>query len=211
MAKLKRDAQLTKSNILKVAMELFSIKGFDATTVDDIAASCSVNKAMIYYYYKNKSGLYEEVMVTLMENIYNHIYAEYKKSSTAIDGLKVFVLTYSIYAKKNPYFPALLLRELSNSGAKLPELMFLKMRKIFSLLNEILDKGVKDGSFFDVKPMIIHFMIMGTINLMVTTKPIREKAMSLEDLDIDTCSTCTEEEIAEYVYAKVKIMLEKKI
>ena len=52
---------------------------------------------------------------------------------------------------------------------------------------------------------------MGTINLMMTTKPIREKAMSLEDLDIDTCSTCTEEEIAEYVYKKVKIMLEKKI
>lgn len=211
MVKSKRDAQLTKANILKSAMKLFSIKGFDATTVDDIAATCSVNKAMVYYYYKNKSGLYEQVMVTLMEDIYNDIFLEYKKSSSSMDALKAFILTYAQYAKKHPYFPALLLRELSNSGAHLPELMFFKMRKIFSLLSEILDKGIKDGSFFDVKPMIIHFMIVGTINLMMSTKPIRQKAKDLEDLDIDTCSTCSEEDIAEYVYEKIKIMLEKKI
>jgi len=211
MAKQKRDAKLTKANILKAAIELFSIKSFDATTVDDIAVHCNVNKAMIYYYYKNKAGLYEQAMVTLMEDIYNDIYIEYKKSKTALEGLKAFVTTYSLYAKKHPYFPALLLRELSNSGAHLPELMFFKMRKIFFLLSEILEKGVKDGIFYDVKPMIIHFMIIGTINLMITTTSIREKAMNLEDLNVDTCSKCDTQEIANYVYEKIKIMLEKKV
>ncbi len=59
--------------------------------------------------------------------------------------------------------------------------------------------------------MIIHFMIIGTINLMMTTTPIREKAMNLEDLNIDTCSKCDTQEIANYVYEKIKIMLEKKV
>jgi AcrR family transcriptional regulator len=94
MSKQKRDSEVTKTNILKTSMELFSVKGFDATTVDDIAVKSNINKAMIYYYYKNKAGLYEQVMSVLMENIYIDINKEYQKSSTATEGLKAFILTY---------------------------------------------------------------------------------------------------------------------
>ena len=211
MPKQKRDAELTKRKILQTSMKLFSFKGFDATTVDDIASKSNINKAMVYYYYKNKAGLYEQVMSVLMENIYLDIDKEYKKSITAKDALKAFIMTYGKYAQKHPYFPSLLLRELSNSGAKLPEKMFFKMRRIFLLLSEILKKGVDDGVFFDVKPMMVHFMIMGTINLMITTQPMRIKATKLGDIDIDTCSACSVEEISEYVYEKVKLMLEKSL
>ena len=209
MPKQKRNAALTKARILKTSMELFSVKGFDATTVDDIATKSNINKAMVYYYYKNKAGLYEQVMSVLMENIYLDIHQEYQNSTTAIDGLKAFVITYGKYAQKHPYFPSLLLKELSNNGAQLPEKMFFKMRKIFSLLSSILKKGVDDGLFFEVKPMMVHFMIMGTINLMITTQPMREKAIELEDITIDTCPACSVEEISEYVFKKVRQMLEK--
>lgn len=208
MSKIKRDAKATKANILQQAMRLFSVKGFDATTVDDIANESDINKAMVYYYYKSKSGLYEEVMNVLMEDIYTDIYKEYKKSKTAQDGLKAFVMTYGKYAQKHPYFPSLLLRELSNSGAHLPETMFIKMRKIFSLLSEILKEGEEEGLFLNVKPMMVHFMIMGTINLMITTKPMRTRVMQMKDIDVDTCAQCTEEDISLYVYEKIKLMLE---
>jgi len=207
MPKQKRNAALTKARILKTSMELFSVKGFDATTVDDIATKSNINKAMVYYYYKNKAGLYEQVMSVLMENIYLDIHQEYQNSTTAIDGLKAFVITYGKYAQKHPYFPSLLLKELSNNGAQLPQKMFFKMRKIFSLLSSILKKGVDDGLFFEVKPMMVHFMIIGTINLMVTTTPLRQIAQEYED--VDTCATCSTEEISEYVFEKIKRMLEE--
>jgi len=208
--KKRRDAIATQAKIIESAVQLFCTKGFDATSVDEIAQACEINKAMIYYYYKNKSGLYEEVMSSLMENIYTQMIDSYEKSSyDPIKSLKAFIYTYIKYAFEHPYFPALLLRELSDSGAHLPENMFSKMRQIFKLLSKILKEGEAAGLFFDVKPMMIHFMIIGTINLMVTTLPLREKAMQLNEEHLDICAECSEEDIASYVYAKIIKMLKE--
>ena len=73
MAKQKRDAEATKAKILASAIALFSKNGFDATTGDDIAKESGVNKALIYYYFKNKAGLYETVMSGLFDAIYEEV------------------------------------------------------------------------------------------------------------------------------------------
>lgn len=51
------DDNETKDRILKAAEELFSQKGFDSTSVNEIAEQASVNKPLIYYYFKSKEGL----------------------------------------------------------------------------------------------------------------------------------------------------------
>jgi len=207
MAKQKRDAEATKAKIISEARELFSKKGFDATTTDDIAKACSVNKAMIYYYFKNKSELYTEVMSGLFDAMYTEINEARKVCISITDELETFIKTYTEYAYKHPYFPALLLRELSDSGAHLPEMMFTSMRKVFILLSEILQKGEKEDVFVPSIPMIVHFMIIGSINLMVTTKPLRKKAIQI-DSEVDTCSECSVEEVSTYIFQTVKKSLE---
>lgn len=57
--------------------------------------------------------------------------------------------------------------------------------------------------------MVVHFMIIGSINLMITTDSLRIKAIILDE-DIDTCSGCKEEEVATYVFETVKKSLETK-
>jgi len=49
----------SKIRILKAAEGEFATKGFDGARVDAIAALAGVNKALIYYYFKSKSGLLE--------------------------------------------------------------------------------------------------------------------------------------------------------
>ncbi len=46
-----------KEKIVSSAIRLFAEKGFDATSVDEIANLAGVNKAMIYYYFSSKYGL----------------------------------------------------------------------------------------------------------------------------------------------------------
>ena len=206
MAKQKRDAAATQSKIIQNAMELFAKKGFDGVSVDEVAAASAINKAMIFYYFKNKAGLYEAVMRGVLDDIYEEIVEADKCCQNTLGELKAFIATYASFAKRYPDFPALLLRELSDSGAHLPELMFESMKKLFVLLSDILDKGVKEGLFKDVIPMIVHFMIIGTMNLYMTTEPLRKRA---EDEDgLDTCSSCDIEEISEYIYRKILLMLE---
>ena len=209
MPKQKRDAEATKAKIIENAMMLFSQNGYDATTADDIAAECGVNKAMIFYYYKNKAGLYEAVMSEALSAIHAGVITSEKCCVSPLADLEAFIRTYASYCEQNPYLPALLLRELSSSGTHLPEMMFSSMRQLFTLLSAILTAGQKQGIFQNAQPMIIYFMIVGTMNLMITTKPLRLKAAQLQE-GLDTCSDCSMEEIADYIFTKTKLMLEVK-
>ena len=55
-------AQITQKKILDAATQVFSEKGFYGARVDEIAARAGVNKAMLYYYFKNKEKLFEELI-----------------------------------------------------------------------------------------------------------------------------------------------------
>ena len=209
MAKVTRDAEATKAKIIQNAILLFAKNGYDATTADEIAQACGVNKAMLFYYYKNKAGLYAAVMSHVLDAIHEEIITQDKCCVSPVADLEAFIKTYAAYCDKNPYVSSLLLRELSDSGAYLPEMMFASLRKLFGLLSEILCEGEKQGLFHNIEPMIIHFMIVGTINLLVTTKSMRKNTAELED-GLDTCSDCDIDEISQYICTKVKLMLEMK-
>jgi len=207
MPKQKRDAEATKAKIIENAMILFSKKGYDATTADDVAAACGINKAMIFYYYKNKAGLYEAVMSKALSAIHEKVITSEKCCASPLADLEAFIRTYADYCEQNPYLPALLLRELSSSGHQLPEQMFVSMRRLFTLLSSILAAGEGQGLFKKSQPMILYFMIVGTMNLMITTRPLRERAAQMQE-GLNTCSDCSMDEIAEEIFRQTKLMLE---
>ncbi|HYE81470.1 MAG TPA: TetR/AcrR family transcriptional regulator [Clostridia bacterium] len=62
----KRDSAETKEKILRTAELIFAEKGFDGARVDDIAKRAGVNKALIYYYFKSKDEILNELFETLM-------------------------------------------------------------------------------------------------------------------------------------------------
>ena len=53
--------ELVKEKIGKAAIQCFEKYGLDKTTLDDIAQSIGLNKASLYYYYKNKEDIFIEV------------------------------------------------------------------------------------------------------------------------------------------------------
>ncbi len=202
-----RDANKSKNMIISSAMNLFAKDGYDGVSVDLIAKNAGINKAMIYYYFENKAKLYEVVVKNLLDKICKNIVAESKNCTKPIDELKSFIFTFAMFAKENPYLPSLMLAELGMGGKNLPEDMFAGLKKIFSLLSNILKKGEQKGCFSDIKPIVIHFMIVGTINLFITTKELRVKVS--KEFDGDVCDECAVEDIAEYIFIKMQKMLKK--
>lgn len=54
-------AAFKRQRILEVASELFARSGYEATTLDEIAARIEMTKPFIYSYYRNKSELLREI------------------------------------------------------------------------------------------------------------------------------------------------------
>jgi AcrR family transcriptional regulator len=65
----RRDPEATRRNILEMATEEFADKGFSGARVDDIAARTNTSKRMIYYYFRDKEGLF----VAVLEQAYGRI------------------------------------------------------------------------------------------------------------------------------------------
>lgn len=201
----KRDAKASKEKIITNAKTLFSKKGFNASSMDELASMCDLNKGMIFYYFKNKQALFEAVMQKVLDEIYIAIKEENQNHKKPLQELEGFISTYASFACEHPYLPSLLLKELSNSGSVISEQLFLHMRRLFELFSEILERGEEKGCFRDTIPMILYFMIIGTLNLMISTKPLRIKANDLYDMD--SCSECEIDDISKYIIKKITKML----
>src|SRR5579862_219686 len=57
-----RDSAETKAVILKAAERIYAENGLAGARTDAIAAAAGVNKALLYYYFKSKEGLYQSVV-----------------------------------------------------------------------------------------------------------------------------------------------------
>ena len=203
-----RDSKRTQKNIIDTAMKFFARDGFDGVSVDLIAKEANINKAMIYYYFKNKAKLYEKVVSTLLDEIYDQIVEDIKKAEKPRDELKIFIETFCDFAWNNPYLSSLMLAELGNGAKNLPDDMFVGLKQIFLLLSDILKRGEEKGCFFDIEPIIIHFMITGTINLFISTKNLRKRVAKEHGANV--CNECDEKDLSSYIYKKIAKMLGEK-
>jgi TetR/AcrR family acrAB operon transcriptional repressor len=69
MRKTKEDAQITKKQIIAVAVRLFLQKGFSVTTLDEIAQQANVTRGAIYWHFKDKLDIVNELIETEHQNL----------------------------------------------------------------------------------------------------------------------------------------------
>ncbi len=76
----------TKEVILKTSEQLFSKYGYDATSVDQIAKKAKIPKSLIYYYFKSKKEIlenlfkaFEEELIKMKEKTFSNIFSKDKK------------------------------------------------------------------------------------------------------------------------------------
>jgi TetR/AcrR family transcriptional regulator len=61
------DKQNAKGRLLEAGINLFAEKGYASTSVREITARAGVTKPVLYYYFKNKEGLFRAIMNTAAE------------------------------------------------------------------------------------------------------------------------------------------------
>lgn len=60
----------TRKKILATAEKLFAEKGFDGTGIQDIATGAGVNKALIYYHFKNKQDIIDSLFQDTLDEMF---------------------------------------------------------------------------------------------------------------------------------------------
>ena len=57
----------TKESILKAALGLFAVKGYEAVSVSQIAGTLGMTKGALYKHYKNKRDIFDSIFTYVCE------------------------------------------------------------------------------------------------------------------------------------------------
>lgn len=139
--KKEQRAQETKNLILKAAGKLFSIKGYDAVTMREIAKEAGCSHTTIYLYFKDKEALLHQLAMPTLQKLYTQLSALLKsEEATSLDKLKNISHVYIIFGLENQNMYSVLINAKSSKVDEAqPELEINKLRiKLFEMLMEAL-------------------------------------------------------------------------
>jgi AcrR family transcriptional regulator len=148
--------------IIRAASDLFNKNGYEATSLDEVAARLSISKPSIYYYFKNKSelllGCYERTL-DICENL---LELAQNQEGSGLDRLSYFIENLIVLHCSNSAIAVV------GDVDALPEAAKKEIRARSRALTEGLEAlailGAKDGSIRpDLAPIITRF-IMGGVN-----------------------------------------------
>ena len=165
----------TNQRILAAARSIFAEVGFAGARMDEIAKRAGVNKATIYYHIGDKEALYAQVLHNLFAHAADRFRDNIKAGHSPEQKLKIYIQTFSDLIDRNPEMPSIMLREQAAGGQKFPEIVVEDLTRVVAIITEILEEGTDKGVFIKTSPLLVHFMIIGTIILVKKSAPIRSK------------------------------------
>jgi len=165
--------------IISTAMKLFAQKGFEGTSVREIASGADVNPAMISYYFGSKEKLFEN-LVEFKAGFLKGVFAELINNSSLsqIEKLYMVIDNYVDRMFHSPQFHHLLHRELSlDRRPQMKNAISEILLRNFISVKTIVQQGIDSGEFNDVDTELTIVSIIGTINHLLLSETICRKIL----------------------------------
>ena len=171
-----RHPDATREALIRAATELFALRGFDGATIDEIATKAGANKALISYYFRGKRGLYTAILQSTLEVAVARLRALAESPRSPADLLREFIASFHQMATiDRPYFPALVLREVVTSGKAFNDTVAPQIIALLQSIRAIIERGVREGVFRPVDPLLAHLSIIGSLLFFYATEPPRRR------------------------------------
>lgn len=152
-------AYLTKEAILMAAEELFEKKGYEATSVDEIASKTVVSKTTLYAYFDSKELIWNTLVCNYMEKLL----ADARKAADSEGSFedRYYTLCFDIASKFEEH-PVIYRGTLGKISMDLEQEVFKKIYEIGETTNEaiadFIRSGIKEGTVkkdIDIYPAVI--------------------------------------------------------
>lgn len=174
-ARRPKDPTATRDALMTAGADLFALHGFGGTRVQKIARHARANKAMISYYFGSKKGLYHAILVDTFAAVEERFDTIRKARDGADVRLRRFVDLLSSVASQRPAFAAMVLREVLSGGRQIDDRVWPLFLSVFKLVRDIVEQGVREGTFRRVDAFHTHLGLLGSILFYFATVPFRQK------------------------------------
>jgi TetR/AcrR family transcriptional regulator len=174
------EPEKTRASILKAALEEFSNEGVAGARTDEIARRAGVNKALLYYYFKDKEGLYAAALEQVFSGLSARVTAVLEQEDLPPrEKLLKYVESHFDYIASAPVYPRLVQREFMRSAGRTLSPLASRIlgryaKPIYIRLGTLISEGIKRGDFRKVDPGQTLTSILGTIIFYFISLPAQQ-------------------------------------
>ena len=171
-----------KIHIINHAVELFAEKGFEGTSIRDLATRAGVNVAMINYYFGSKEKLFESLVeerASYSRGILDEI--AHNASYSAIEKIEHIIDAYINKLFTNRKFHRVLHQEMMLSQREtLAQAIVEILYPNTLIIRGVIEAGMEKGVFRKVYAPLVIASIVGTINQVLLSKKMCIKLLDKE-------------------------------
>jgi AcrR family transcriptional regulator len=151
-----------KEEILDVATRLFAERGYEGTSMNDVAERVGMRKASLFYHFATKDSLYEAVLDRLVATMQEKLEAIYASSGSFSERLDEVTDTLVAALGADPYASRLLLREAMDWGPVIRGKLLERITTVLEAGAAWIRAGQEAGVFVDgdAKQMVLSALSM---------------------------------------------------
>ena len=155
----------TKELIIKAAVKEFAKAGFHGARIDEIARVSGANKAMIYYHFKSKEGLYTSLAMSVIGQVFERIKKDSEIDLPANEKVYAIARTLSEFMDTlDDDYRRIILWEVASGGKMFRNVFAPKFIKpVLSIIRSTYVQGMKQGTIRKLDPVATHLAVVGPI------------------------------------------------
>src|SRR5271170_2390468 len=182
-----RRAEQTRKNILRAAILEFSAHGLAGARTDAIAESAKVNKALLYYYFKSKHGLYAAAFEEIASSVVERTLAALDPEHSAGERLVRAALNHFDRILTQHEFQSLLQQEMVRFRRGESGDMSLLVKKVFKpllvKLQETVQEGIRTGELCEFDWLQVVYSMLGANVFYFLSAPMMQFALPFDPFD----------------------------
>jgi AcrR family transcriptional regulator len=189
----KREKQVRRRSILDAARAVFAAKGFEASTMDEVAAEAELSKGTLYLYFQSKEDLFVALATEMMGGLLARFERIAAAEGTGLARLRWLLEGYADFALEHAaHFRAVLVWLASGTRADTTTPSFAAHRqqlaRIVAMFHGALEAGARDGTIrAEVDPVQVGAQLwagmIGTLIVRINSEEMMRRAPHAVDFE----------------------------
>lgn len=162
-----KEMSSTKKKVFDAAISVFNSKGYNGSSVKEIAQKANVNIALISYYFSGKKGLLEQLLTNYFEQYIIVLEKSFEKkdSMSCKEVLCEIVKNLLRFESENHQLARLVHREITLDTMLVREIMSTYLTKEKYYLQTILERGIQKKEFRKLPVMNTIMQLKGMLTM----------------------------------------------
>jgi TetR/AcrR family transcriptional regulator len=178
----RRQPEASRNSILEAALAEFAREGLAGARMDAIAEAAGVNKALLYYYFRDKDTLYGAILDRFFAQLLERIVAVCDRPGSAGERFLSYARAHFDSIAESPYYAHIFMGEMmsaSRGGSPHLDRLFERyLQPVAMRILGLLQEGIDSGEFRRVQAMQFAPSAIGAIVHFFLTAPLRRKFLN---------------------------------